>query len=129
MTTTAEPVVDPAATQKFNVHLFAIMRMPVPNVTAVSHAAAIEAARDSRELDDHLDRCQRGGVEFAEEFSHFLVDVVGDDEYHHTQWFYSQEEPLWGLIRRFAEWADGNRNALDLELLLQAARDAVSTSV
>lgn len=81
--------------QRYNVHLFAVVRIKVPNVEAASMIEANQKAYDL--VGDHLfdyfsNDTPRGlpgveHVEYAEELSHCLTDIVGDDEYEQSRWF------------------------------------------
>lgn len=63
--------------------------------------------------------------EFAEEYSHFLVDVVGDTEFEHSQFFYSAADPGLSPLRRLVAWADGPRDNAVLEQIVAEARETL----
>ncbi|MBZ5499059.1 MAG: hypothetical protein LAP85_21890 [Acidobacteriia bacterium] len=69
---------------RYNVHIFAVVRVKVPDVEAVSHQDAIKKAVESTDLNEVFDRVSPvPGVEhteYGEEISHYLVDEVGDEE-------------------------------------------------
>jgi hypothetical protein len=69
---------------KYNVHMYAVVRVRVNDVEADSPVEAIRKAEDSVNWYDRFDRVDQ---EFAEEFAYHLVDVVGDEEYEQSQWF------------------------------------------
>src|SRR5687767_8449376 len=80
----------PAETTQFDVHLFAVVRVKIPHVAAASHRDAIAWAVEHS--GDLYERFAGADSEFAEEFSHFLVDVVGDNAFEQSQWFYCEQE-------------------------------------
>lgn len=112
--------------QQYDVHLFAVVRRKVSDVNATSHREAIESALAKTDLYT----CFGGPeTEYAEELSHFLVDVVGDDEYAHSQWYYSQDVPLMSNLARLVSWYDRGRAGEELEQIIRDARDVLANSV
>ena len=89
MTSTESPLTLTA----YDVHLFAVVRVKVAGVTARSPQAAVEAAREQA-APSFYDRFDAPDGDYAEELSHYLVDVVGDDEYEQSVWFQAAEAPL-----------------------------------
>ena len=88
---------------KYHVHCFAVVRVRVPNVRAMSQQQAIELATKSvnwhRVLGDGYNIPPTPGEpvsdqEFAEEFSHFLVDEADDPEYEQSRWYNSHLRPM-----------------------------------
>lgn len=70
--------------QKFRVHRYALVRVPI-EVEATSHHEAIKNA-DSR-LASTLDCVLRYPAESAEETLYWLVDEIGDDYYERSRWY------------------------------------------
>jgi hypothetical protein len=113
----------------YDVHLFPVVRIKVSGIEAASHREAIERAleRVGSNLPAQL---ARAGAEYAEEISHYLVDVAGDEEYRQSQWFYSAEEPLLTILRRLVIWRDGGQaNQEMLAKILADARQALENCV
>ncbi|MDZ4685554.1 MAG: hypothetical protein SH850_10865 [Planctomycetaceae bacterium] len=73
-----------------------------------------------------LDRLTGSGGEFDEEFSHFLVDVVGDQEYALSEWFHSLTEPLLEPLRKLIAWDESGRPPEAITALLSDARDQLA---
>ena len=118
----------PAGAKQFDVHLFAVVRVKVPRVAAASHREAIAWAVEHS--GDLYERFASEDSEFAEEFSHFLVDVVEDKDFEQSQWFYCEQEPLVGCLRRIVRWCDGNRPRSDsLDQLLAEIRQALAATI
>jgi hypothetical protein len=82
---------------KYNVHVFAVVRVKVAGVEADSQTEAIEKARACVDWygtfenisvrGKHVPGVHIDATEFAEEFSHYLVDEQDDPEYNNSQWF------------------------------------------
>jgi hypothetical protein len=73
--------------REFDVHIFAVVRIKVQRVKAPTYQAAIAKAIKDTDL---YRRCMNPDPdldEYAEENSHYLVDVRGDEEYAQSQWF------------------------------------------
>jgi len=82
---------------KFNVHLYAVVRLKVSNVEAESMEEAIEKADASVNVHELVDRaingdadreCSLAHIEYAEEISSAMVDVVGDADFSKTRDFH-----------------------------------------
>ena len=113
----------------YDVHLFPVVRLKVPNVEAPSHREAIARAR-CQIAEDLTQRFPDDDGEYAEEFSHYLVEVVGDEKRLQTQAFYSQDEPLVANLRRLVNWYDARRdNAGELAEIINDARDVLKFAV
>jgi hypothetical protein len=113
----------------YHVHLFPVVRIKISNVEAASHREAIEKALERFEP-DCLTRLEDAQGEFAEEISHYLVDVAGDEEFRQSQWFYSAEEPLLANLRRLTAWSDGGKaDQEELAKIISDARLALENSV
>ena len=81
-----------ATQQKYNVHLYAVVRVKVVDVEASSQEEAIAKAEDSVLLGRILNH-ERGlpdnveCTEYAEEVVRYLVDEEGDEEYDKSKWY------------------------------------------
>ena len=87
---TIEPIAPSMEETEHDVHIFAIVRVKVPGVKAKSQIQAIEEARGRVDFYRLFELCAQPGtecVEFAEEFSHYLVDEEDDLEYNATRWY------------------------------------------
>jgi hypothetical protein len=115
MPTDSEPL-------RYDVHLFAIVRLKVADVAATNPRAAIEAALAEPAVVQRLERLDAPDREFDQDFSHFLVDVVGDPEYERSAWFHSPTEPLLDLLRTLIAWDESGRPSDPLVALLSDAR-------
>jgi hypothetical protein len=113
----------------FDVHLFPVVRLKASGVMAASHEQAIEKALE-QVVPELPARLANSGIEYAEEVSHFLVDVAGDAEYRQSHWYYSREEPLLSYLSRLVAWYDADRADDDaLEKLVAEAREALRSAV
>ena len=110
----------------FNVHLFPVVRIKVSSVEAPSHIEAVEQAVAQTDL---YSECESTNFEYAEELSHFLVDVAADPEFENSQWFYSRNNPLRVNLARLVKWYDQGRSPNELEAIIKSARDALSAAV
>jgi hypothetical protein len=75
---------------KYDVHIFAIVRVKVAGISAESQAEAIDKAENSVDLYRILDNPGGVGVqgtEFADGISHYLVDEVGDSTYRQSRFY------------------------------------------
>ena len=73
---------------KYEVHIYAIVRVKVVDVEAESQQEAIrnaEARCDLYALFQQNDR--EPNTEYAEDIDGFLVDEVGDEEHEHSRWY------------------------------------------
>lgn len=76
-------------TGEFDVNVFAVVRVKVPGIKAESMEKASEMAKDEVII-NYLSRLTGPDpytVEFADEFSRTVVDVVGDDDYSQSREF------------------------------------------
>ena len=64
---------------KYNVHLYAVVRVDISNIEAESQQAALKKAEEETDLHTLLDATE--AVEYGEEIIGYLVDEVGDDEF------------------------------------------------
>ena len=104
----------------FDVHLFPVVRLKISGVQAASHVEAIERALE--QVEPELEgRCARAGVEYAEEISHYLVDVVGDPDFSQSR-FYAAEDPLLAFLRRLVAWEECGRAPSGLDELIADVR-------
>lgn len=126
---TSPTAADVPATSRFHVHLFAIVRWEVRNVAAPSLRDAVEAALAQLSPHEFFERFDSDRTEFADEFSHYLVDVDGDDEFMQSRFLTSAQEPLLDFLRRLVVWHDGGRPEAELEALLFGARSVLAGAV
>ena len=80
---------------KYDVHIFAVVRVKVEDVEADSQEEACKKAEqktDLYRLFESFSPACRCDMEYAEEIQHFLVDEVGDTEYDNSRRYeYSPE--------------------------------------
>lgn len=81
---------------KYNVHAFTVVRVKYEDIEADTPEAALKLVEDmafeafhETFKNQNLRRMPEGAidVEFAEEFSHWLVDVVGDEDFEKSEWY------------------------------------------
>lgn len=75
---------------KHDVHMFAVVRVKVAGIKAANQVEAIKVAGAMIDFHALFESCALPSVEcveFAEEFSHYLVDEVDDLEYNETRWY------------------------------------------
>jgi len=116
----------PDQRQRFNVHLYPVVRLAVSGVEAVSHQEAISK---SLERTDLFARFASADGEYAEEISHFLVDVVGDEQYTQSLWYYGQQAPLMSNVARLVAWYDDGRSDDELDRIIGDAREILTSSI
>ena len=63
--------------RRFDVHIFAVVRITVPNVRADDYEGAIDNAVTRADLERRC-RQPRDTDQYADEVSHYVVDVCGD---------------------------------------------------
>ena len=68
---------------KYDVHIYATVRVKVCGVEANSQKEAIAKAEEQTDLYETIGNCP--GADYAEEITGFLVDQEGDEEYRHTR--------------------------------------------
>ena len=83
---------------KYDVHLYATVRVKVCNVEAESPDDALILAEASQNLHEQLpswceeqptgEACEVTQIEFAEEVLYYLVDTQGDEDYTNSVWFH-----------------------------------------
>lgn len=112
--------------QQYDVHLFPVVRIKVSGVAAASQREAIDAALAQTDLYAHFNRSE---CEFAEELSHFLVDVGGDNQYEQSRWFFCRETPLIANLARLVAWYDRGRPEDELPSIVGDARDVLNNSL
>lgn len=115
----------------YDVHLFAVVRRKLRRIAAASPAAAVVAARDDAAVGYFLQRFDdaEGLGDFADEFTHYLVDVVGDAEFEQSCWFHAEETPLLQILRTLVRWDETGRDADVLRELLEEVRHILSRSL
>lgn len=84
-------------TEKFNVHLFALVRVKIEDIEADDMPAAIKLAEEIAPLEllcHHTGFINPGPeTEYANEISHYLVDIVkpdGEIDEQKSRWFLDQ---------------------------------------
>jgi hypothetical protein len=103
--------------------------MEVRDVVAGSLKEAIPAALErlaSRELSDRRDT---DTTEFADEFSHFLVDVEGDVDFEKSRFLTSAREALLDVLQRLVLWLGSDRSDALLASLIAECRSILETTV
>jgi hypothetical protein len=75
--------------QKYDVHMYAVVRIKLESIEAESQLAAIAKAEEKRCDIDHL---LRSG-EFAKEIQCYLVDETGDEEYNNSRYYTGDADP------------------------------------
>ena len=96
---------------KHDVHLFAVVRVKCPGIEAESHDDAVKKAmeqfhelyelfetRNLRHLPEGITE-----VEFGEEFSHFLVDDAGSEDFSDSTWHDAKGVELLGTGKEESE--------------------------
>lgn len=76
----------------YDVHIFAVVRVKVSGIRAHTQKNALADAEQAVDF-DQLFNTER--AEYAEEISHYLVDVAGDAEYEESQWFLNRVHSGW----------------------------------
>ncbi len=74
---------------KYDVHLYAVVRVKVCGVEAASQLEAIEEAENETDL---MRRFEGRDQEYSEEISHYLVDEAGDEEHLKTRWYHQDTQ-------------------------------------
>ena len=118
----------PDSQSLYDVHLFPVVRIKVSGIAATSHREAIEKACVAT-VPELYQRFETKDGDFAEEISHFLVDVVGDEQFECSRSYYSQAEPLITNLARLITWHDKGADSDELERIIADARDVLETSV
>jgi hypothetical protein len=119
---------DPQTTT-FHVHLFPVIRLMVSDVIAATPQEAIQLAQAAMPA-GRLDTCLRPmGGEWAEEFSHFLVDVAGDEEFSQSRFFYSRDDPAVSVLQAILAWHDGDRSEHELSEVICQVRKHLDLTV
>ena len=81
---------------KYTVHIYAIVRVEVPEIEAETQQQALTRAQKQVDLYDLFRRCDVPNgvecIEYADEISHFLVDEEGDEEHEKSKWYDSTED-------------------------------------
>jgi hypothetical protein len=112
----------------YDVHLFPVIRLKVSGIAAASHREAIEKACAAT-VPDLYQRYETKDGDFAEEISHFLVDVVGDEQFECSRFYYSQTDPLVSNLARLITWYENGADGEELERIIADAREVLETSV
>ena len=121
--------------QRFDVHLFPIARLKIAGISASSPEEAIEIARGKMPIQE-FDRTLRNfraenvaDAEDAEEFSHFLVDYVGDETFERSRFFHSSTQPCLIPLRKLLLWHDGGRFEHELKPLIAEVRKILNATL
>ena len=121
--------------QQFDVHLFPTARLKIAGISASSPEEAIEIARGKMPIQE-FDRTLRNfraenvaDAEDAEEFSHFLVDYVGDEDFERSRFFHCHAEPCLKPLQKLVEWFDAGRDEAALTSLVAEARRILNATV
>jgi hypothetical protein len=113
----------------FHVHLFAVVRVTIPGINSTSMHAAVPAAIDAFCASESPKRFEGESTGFADEFSHFLVDVEGDPEFEQSRFLTSGQEPLLELLERLVAWDESGRPEPPLAAILAEVRSILKWSV
>ena len=77
---------------KYNVHVYAIARIKVPDIEAQDQKDAIRRVIETLNIDSLLSFNRAGiKIEYADDIVRYLVDIVGDSGYLHTKSYYPDE--------------------------------------
>lgn len=74
----------------YNVHLYPVVRIMIPNIEATSMEEAVKKATElfypvkDTEFGIHH---QFGELDFADDIVGYLVDIQGDEDYAESKWF------------------------------------------
>ena len=89
--------------KKFDIHCFCVVRVKYCGVEADTRELALKIIEEKAMADLHQTFCNENllnnpegatDVEFAEEFSHFLVDTRGTETYEDSEWFNADLTPF-----------------------------------
>ena len=75
---------------KYNVHVYAIVRVLVSDVEAENHVEAMKKAERRANLDSLF---SGRNTEYADELDGFLVDEEGDVEHERSTWYEKDYTP------------------------------------
>jgi hypothetical protein len=93
-------------------------------IPAASHEQAVLRALE--QIGPELSmRFKRADADYAEEMSHYLVDVADDEIHRESRWFYSADQPLLALLQRLLVWDE--RGRCEDEMLARLIADARSS--
>jgi len=87
---------------KYDVHIFAIVRVKVARISAESQIEAIHKAEGSVDLYTLFNKPDSVNVEtteFADGISHYLVDEVGDSTYERSRFYEADGETVLDFAR------------------------------
>ena len=74
---------------KYNVHLYAIVRVKVSDIEAPDPKEACRLAESTEDLYRRFNGPE--DQEYGEEIDSYLVDVVGDEEYEQSHFFQASD--------------------------------------
>lgn len=78
------------STLRYDVHIFATVRVKVPDVEAETQEEAIKKAKESVDFESLLSNIGGYETESADEIGYYLVDEAGDKEHNNTRWYSGQ---------------------------------------
>ena len=111
--------------RRYNVQIFAVVRVDVAVVPAAFSREAISTALQQIDIGKQVG----GTATDAGELSHFVVGLVGDEEFRQSESFTSQDQPLLATLARLLNWAEHGRDPLELERILNDARVVLADSI
>ena len=115
--------------QQFDVHLFPVIRWKCSGISASSPEEAIQLAQVHLPLDRLEMQLRDLDAEYAEEISHYLVDIVGDADFERSRFYHSSQELCLVPLRLLLAWSEGGRNEAVLVALLAEVREMLARSV
>lgn len=77
---------------RYDVHLYPVVRVKVPDIEADSHREAVKRARNRVDLDRQLSLTIHDGIhvldiEYAEDLAYYLIDEVGGANHARSAWY------------------------------------------
>ena len=75
------------------------------------------------------ERFANESAEYADECSHYLVDVVGDAEHDNSQSFQAGEDPLLEPLRWLVAWSSAGRDSDGLPPLLDRVNQILENTI
>jgi hypothetical protein len=116
--------------RKFNVHVYPVVRIKVAGIAARSHRDAIRQATERLSPDVLYRRFDSDDSGYSEEFSHFVVDVAGADDFRRSRHYHSSDEPLIQLLRELVEFhRQPRRHRQQLDSIVAEARKVLRMTV
>jgi len=110
-----------AKPQRYDVHLFGLIRVTVPSVEAASCREAIERASWQLIADDFFEHWADEDLHLSDEWSHAIVQRSGQGEAGRT--LYAANDPLLAPLRRLVAWYDAELGTdAEMEQIVVQAR-------